>query len=340
MNQLQLHIEGKAGRDAVRIKLVAGESFRLDEDLVTRFSREPMHLVLDRWAITRADALDHAREHWGAIEAAADDLVGSLVRMRNPAGELPRVHFTSAHERKDGLRLVARLLLHDTQVDGSRIQARGRSGLKPADGQTDVTQAMREAHGRRLAGPPRLVVAQPDMDLPGEKGTGRHHYRSSTKPHAALRSKADGAVALEEHVFDGLLKQLQVRLIFQPATNGLTVENAVRLGARSANRGTLRGVENTELDARFVSGKGHRSAEGVDLFDEMALADPADRRVAGHLSQRLDAVCQQKRAATHARGRERGFASGMAAADHDHIEFGIHAAAHFTRPFHVKLRAY
>ena len=61
--------------------------------------------------------------------------------------------------------------------------------------------------------------------------------------------------------------------------------------------------------------------QGVDLFDQVALADAADRGVAAHLPQRLDVVGQQQGLAAHARGGERGLGAGMAAADDDDIEF-------------------
>ena len=42
------------------------------------------------------------------------------------------------------------------------------------------------------------------------------------------------------------------------------------------------------MDAGLVGRRGHRAAERVDLLDEVALADAADRRVAAHLAERLD----------------------------------------------------
>ena len=74
-----------------------------------------------------------------------------------------------------------------------------------------------------------------------------------------------------------------------------------------------------------VRGPRHGAAERVDLLDQVALADAADGRVAAHLPERLDVVRQQQRAAPHARGGQRRFGAGMAAADHDHVELGLKA---------------
>jgi hypothetical protein len=70
-----------------------------------------------------------------------------------------------------------------------------------------------------------------------------------------------------------------------------------------------------------IGGQRHSAAQGVDFFDQMALANATDRRVAAHLPQRFDVVAEQKRFAAHASRRQSGLGSGMATADHDHIEF-------------------
>ena len=60
----------------------------------------------------------------------------------------------------------------------------------------------------------------------------------------------------------------------------------------------------------------------------MALAEPADGRVAGHLADGGEAVGNERRACAHARGRGRGLAAGMATADDDDIEMLVEALAH------------
>jgi hypothetical protein len=54
----------------------------------------------------------------------------------------------------------------------------------------------------------------------------------------------------------------------------------------------------------------------------MSLPNTPDRRIARHLSQRLDVVGEQKSPTTGPRGRKRGLGPGVAAADHDDIELG------------------
>ena len=52
----------------------------------------------------------------------------------------------------------------------------------------------------------------------------------------------------------------------------------------------------------------------------MALAEAADRRIAGHRADRRRAVGQQRGPGAHPGGRGRGLAARMAAADHDDVE--------------------
>ena len=69
----------------------------------------------------------------------------------------------------------------------------------------------------------------------------------------------------------------------------------VGLRAGGPHRRPLRAVEDAELDPGLVGGHRHGAAQRVDLLDQVALADAADRRIAAHLPERLDAVRQQQR---------------------------------------------
>ena len=65
------------------------------------------------------------------------------------------------------------------------------------------------------------------------------------------------------------------------------VAPAVGLDARPAHRGALAGVEHAIVDRRMVGGAGDQAVEGVDLAHQMALAEPADRRIARHRADLL-----------------------------------------------------
>src|SRR3546814_5982224 len=97
------------------------------------------------------------------------------------------------------------------------------------------------------------------------------------------------------------------------------VQPAIRLRTRATSCRALGWVQDTELNARAVDGPGHDSVEGVDLAHQVTFAEPADRRVARHRADRIDAVRQQQRPGTDPGGCGRSLAAGMAAADEDAV---------------------
>jgi hypothetical protein len=121
-------------------------------------------------------------------------------------------------------------------------------------------------------------------------------------------------------VSDRGLENRQARLAEDHAPDLVAVQLAIRLRARGPHGGALRRVQRTELNAGPVDSARHGAAERVDFLRQVALADAADRRVAAHLTERCDLLRDQKRVGTGARGSQRGFRSGVTAADHDDIE--------------------
>jgi hypothetical protein len=54
------------------------------------------------------------------------------------------------------------------------------------------------------------------------------------------------------------------------------------LRPRPLNSGPLAPIQKPELNSSAISGTSHDSIKGINLPYEMALAKPADRRIAGH----------------------------------------------------------
>jgi hypothetical protein len=91
---------------------------------MTRLVCKAMNLVFDARAIARADAFDDACEHRRAIEPGANDVVRALVRVRDPARHLARMHRSRAHEAEHRFGIVARLNADLRVIDGFAINAR------------------------------------------------------------------------------------------------------------------------------------------------------------------------------------------------------------------------
>jgi hypothetical protein len=92
------------------------------------------------------------------------------------------------------------------------------------------------------------------------------------------------------------------------------------LGTRSANGRAFAGIELAELDPGRVDGLGHLAAESVDLFNEVALADPPDGRVARHLADVVEVQGNHQRPAAQACGRQGGFDAGVPGADDNDVK--------------------
>ena len=110
-HHLLLHVEGQAGGNAVGVNLAERQTFRFDENLVRRFVGKAHHLVFDRRAIARTDALDFAAKQRRAMQRLANDVVRfSLVCVMWQlicSDACRRV----AHGREYRQRIVARLFL-------------------------------------------------------------------------------------------------------------------------------------------------------------------------------------------------------------------------------------
>ena len=245
----------------------------------------------------------------GAGEVA-DDLLGMLG--------------WAAQEREHRDRHIARLHLETAIVHRAPIDARRGAGLEPADPERQLPEAPRQGIGGGVAGPSALVVAVAHMDQSAQEGADREHHARGLELQTELGPDPADPIAMDDQVLDRLLKDHEPVLGLQGLAHGRLVEHPIHLPTRRPHRRPLAGVQAPELDPGAVRGPPHEPAERVDLLDQVPLADPADGRVAGHLTQRLDVLGEEERGDAHARGRQGRLGPGVAAAHHDDVEaFGI-----------------
>ena len=79
--------------------------------------------------------------------------------------------------------------------------------------------------------------------------------------------------------------------------------------------------------------RAHQPAQRVDLADQVALAETADRRVAAHLADGRELVGDERRRHAESRGRRSGLASGVTAANNNDTE--VSHARGLSPMFHV-----
>ena len=225
----------------------------------------------------------------------------------------------------EGHRIVVRLLAVETApVDGPAVEPCWRPGLQPAERQAQAARACPTARPTdpRPSGPPgssgRRYGSGRERKVPVVRTTAPQSIlrpspstTPGNPPFAPSRSRSSTSPSITE-----------VRCSRIAACIACAVELAVRLGARPAHGRALAPVEQPELDAGRVGDPAHQAAERIDLADEVPLADAADRGIAAHRADRVEAVGHQRRPRTRPGGRARRLAAGMAAADHDDVEAG------------------
>ena len=158
------------------------------------------------------------------------------------------------------------------------------------------------------------------MDQAVQEGANGQYYRLATDADPALGDHAGNPIPVHDQIVTGLLEDLQVGVVLQHLAYDGLVQQAIRLGTGGAHCRSFGGVEGAELDPAKIDGACHDPAEGIYFLDQVSLADPADRRITGHVSQRIDIVGQQQGIQPHPGCRCCCFGSCMTAANDDHIK--------------------
>ena len=299
------------------------EPFRLEENLVPVALAEAHDLVLDRGAIARPPAGDLAGIHRRAMDVGADDPVGRLGGPGDAALDL-RVLDPLGQHRERLRRLVAGLHLDRRPVDGGAVDPRRRPGLEPAERKAEALQRQRQSDRRRLPDPAGRRLPFADMDQPAQKRPGGQHHRGGRQLPAVLEAQPRDLPGRHHEIVGLAFDHRQVFGRRDRRLHGGGIALAIRLGARPAHRRTLAAVEHPELDSAAVRDAAHEPVERIDLADQVALAQTADRRIARHRADGRERVRDQRGRRAHARSRGRGFTAGMAAAHDDDVEPRLH----------------
>ena len=139
-----------------------------------RLLGEANDLVLDRGAVSRPLAGDLTAIHGGRAEIGANDVVGLLVRVRDPATDLGQGNPLGGVGEEIGV-LVPWLILKSLPVDRISKQSGRRSGLQPSNWEIERTQAFGKLHRRRLTNPTAVLSLMSDMDPAIQEGSGCQH---------------------------------------------------------------------------------------------------------------------------------------------------------------------
>ena len=158
------------------------------------------------------------------------------------------------------------------------------------------------------------------MDLAAQERASGQDNSTGRNMAAIGRPHPDDPPAVEQQPDHLALANRQPRLLGEQVLHRFGIELPIGLGARPLDRRALLPVECAKLNTAAVDGLCHDTIEGVDLANQVATAEPADRRVAGHRADRGNFLGEQEGARTHPGTRGSSLGASMAAADHDHIK--------------------
>jgi hypothetical protein len=153
-----------------------------------------------------------------------------------------------------------------------------------------------------------------------EKCPRRHDDRPRPVLGPSTAADARDPATLDKDRLGHLLPEAQSLLPFDGQLGERLISLLVTLRARTVHRGAFAPIQEPELDRRGVGQKPHRTAERVDLADDLPLGHPSDSRVAAHLADAIAVDRQQGRAQADPRRGQAGLEARVARAEHDHIE--------------------
>ena len=166
------------------------------------------------------------------------------------------------------------------------------------------------------------------MDNTIQEGARGQDHSDGTDLVPVAGDPPDHPVAVEHQTLGRPGAHAQVRGLRQLGLHGLAVQAAIDLTARPLNRRAARAVQQAELDAGHIPQPTHDPVHGVDLADQMTLAQTADGRIARHLANGFQLLGQQQGVGPRARGHGRGLTAGVTAPDDNDVELQLHGAGH------------
>ena len=182
-------------------------------------------------------------------------------------------------------------------------QAARRPGLEPLHRQAHVLQRITQSR-HRITHPPTHRALQPHMHQPPHKRPRRHHHGPCPIAQPEVRLHARHLIVLDQNPHRISLQQLQARGVLQHPLQPELVSLLVALGARRLHARTFPRIQHAELDPRRVRILTHHAPQRIDLPHHMTLGQPTNRRVAGHLPDRVEVLRQNPRRRPQPRCRQ------------------------------------
>ena len=315
-----LHILRQAAGRTLQIHFFGVLAAGLHEQRVAVLAGEAHHLILDGWAVARADTLDHAAVQRAALDVVQNDLVGLRVRVGDPAFHL--VVHGCIGQKAEGLQFavrVAGLAFQLGKINAAAVHPGRGAGLKPAQRQTGGFQAVGQGvggvHAVRAGGIPCIA----HKNFAAEVRTGGKHHALGGVFAVQL---GDNALHMTVFHFQRHYLSLmdgQTRGLFQRVLHVFVVAAAVGLHPQCVHGGAFALVQHPALQVGGICRQTHHAAQRVHLPHQRALGSATNAGVAGHIADGVQTHGKDGRFCAQHSSCVGGFDARMASANDDDI---------------------
>ncbi len=198
------------------------------------------------------------------------------------------------------------LRLEAAPVNGPAVEAGHGARLQSVHRVSHPGQRVREPVGRRGTIPSPRALQHPGVELAAQIGPGGNDGGAASQDAAVCKDNPRQTTGPDAEIDDLTLVRRESGLSQDPPVHASLVKEAIDLGPARTYGKTLAGVQVLELDGGGIGTERHLSAQGVQLADEVALALPTNRWIAGHAPHAAEAQGHQQGACTHpGRGQRR-----------------------------------
>ena len=175
----------------------------------------------------------------------------------------------------------------------------------------------------------------PSIKNAAEERARAQYYRGSLEPVATRQINSGNTISLQPKCGYLSLYQFEQGVLANHLLDGLVKQMPVRLYTGAPYRTALGPIEHAIMNRRSIRGPSDDSVKSIHLPNQMTFAQAADSRVTTHRSDLVDIKRDKRNARTHARSSAGCFDAGVTATDYNYIEL-VHANALMKARLRVK----
>ena len=204
MDSLQLNLQRKGGREALKIVLGRIGALRLQEQLMGILVGKGAELVFNARAIARTAAVNHSCKEGRAVKAAAKNVMNHLIRMKEIAVHLMAGSLNGGGniQKRKTLRIgVSFLNRKPGQIQGADIDPGRRPRLHPGRRNSEGGKLVGNSIRSFLSNSASFERMLANKHLPVKEGAGSQNNRLTTKNCPGNCLDAADFLILKEKIF-------------------------------------------------------------------------------------------------------------------------------------------